>query len=167
VQRARLINVQARGLEAGWVFPSRTGGLHPNSILDKPFRDLLGHLGITKRFTPHGLRRTCTDLTRQVSSSVVTKAITGHLTDAMHAHYSTVSLDEKRDAMRRVIRLVSGGSSGGSPEAVGEPAARRPRHPPDEVAEPGAAVTTVAIQGRRPRPSGGSGGGSGRSVGRK
>ncbi len=112
--RARLIAGQQRGLGEGWVFPSRTGGLHANSVLDKPFKDILAHLGITKRFTPHGLRRTCTDLTRQVSSSVVTKAITGHVTDVMHEHYSTVSLGEKRAAMQRVVRLVSGGSGGGS-----------------------------------------------------
>jgi integrase len=119
--RSRLVAGQHRGLEAGWVFPARTGGLHANSVLDKPFKDILAHLGITKRFTPHGLRRTCTDLTRQVSSAVVTKAITGHLTDAMHQHYSTVSLDEKRAAMSRVVRLVSsGGSGGGSRSPVGE-----------------------------------------------
>jgi integrase len=112
--RARLVAEQHRGLAGGWVFPSRMGGLHANSVLDKPFKDILAHLEITKRFTPHGLRRTCTDLTRQVSSSVVTKAITGHVTDAMHEHYSTVSLVEKRDAMQRVVRLVSGGSCGGS-----------------------------------------------------
>jgi integrase len=56
--RQTLLLQQHRGLTGGWVFPAKTGGPHPNSVLRKAFKDLLGHLGITKRFTPHGLRRT-------------------------------------------------------------------------------------------------------------
>jgi hypothetical protein len=37
---------------------------------------------------------------------MVTRALTGHVTEAMTAHYSTVGLDEKREAVAGVVRLV-------------------------------------------------------------
>ena len=47
-------------------------------------------------------------------------ALTGHVTEEMQRHYSTVGLDEKRAAIVGVLRLVppeprpAGGSRGGS-----------------------------------------------------
>ena len=124
---------QHRGASSGWCFPADTGGTHSNSILDKPFKDLRAHIGLAKRFTPHGLRRTCTDVTRQVASAVVTKAITGHLTDQMHEHYSTVGIGEQRAAMQKVVALlgggppVEGGGSSGGPAAEGRRSGRARR----------------------------------------
>jgi hypothetical protein len=55
--------------------------------------------------------------------AVVRRALTGHVTEEMQRHYSTVGLDEKRAAIAGVLRLVppdprrengGGGSSGGS-----------------------------------------------------
>ena len=112
--RKALVAEQHRGLSAAWVFPSATGELHGGSVLCKPFKDILAHLKITKRFTPHGLRRTCNDVTRQVASAVVTKSITGHMTDQLHEHYSTVGLGEKHAAMEKVVRLILGPAGGGS-----------------------------------------------------
>ena len=53
------------------------------------------------------------------------RALTGHVTEEMQRHYSTVGIDEKRAAIAGVLRLVppskqdanAGGSSGGSDEA--------------------------------------------------
>lgn len=79
---------------------------------------------ITKRFTVHGLRYTFTDLVRRANvDAVVRRALTGHVTEEMQRHYSTVGMDEKRAAVAGVLRLVpperkpggnAGGSSGGS-----------------------------------------------------
>ena len=41
------------------------------------------------------------------SDGLVTRALTGHVTEAMTAPYSTVGLDEKREAVAGVVRLVS------------------------------------------------------------
>ena len=74
----------------------------------------------------HGLRYTFTDLVRRANvDAVVRRALTGHVTEEMQRHYSTVGLDEKRAAIAGVFRLVppskqdanAGGSSGGSDEA--------------------------------------------------
>jgi integrase len=81
----------------------------------------------TKRFTVHGLRYTFTDLVRRANvDAVVRRALTGHVTEEMQRHYSTVGLDEKRAAVAGVLRLVAparqpgGGGSGGNAAAPTE-----------------------------------------------
>ena len=79
-------------------------------------------MGITKRVTTHGLRRTFNNLSRQVAGEIVTRSITGHVTAAMTEHYSHVGSEEKLAAAGSIVRMVmgtdtegkSGGSSGGS-----------------------------------------------------
>jgi hypothetical protein len=76
----------------------------------------------------HGLRRTFNNLSRQVAGEIVTRSITGHVTQAMTEHYSHVAGTEKLASAGQIVRLVfakpaedgsaqSGGSGGGpSPE---------------------------------------------------
>ena len=53
------------------------------------------------------MRRTFNDLARAAKvESLVTKSISGHLTDRMKDHYSTVSPIEQRESIGRVLRLV-------------------------------------------------------------
>ncbi len=55
----------------------------------------------------HGLRRTFNDLARRAGvDGVVTKSMTGHVTERMREHYSSVGLDEKRQAVGSLMRLV-------------------------------------------------------------
>ena len=73
--------------------------------------------------TPHGLRRTFNDLARRAGvDPIVTKSLTGHVTERMREHYSSVGLDEKSDALNNVVSLihgkrdnVGGGGLGGGP----------------------------------------------------
>ena len=89
------------------MFPSRVGTLRAPSSLTKAWKRCLKTAGITRRFTPHGLRYTFTDLIRRANvDAVVRRALTGHVTEAMQQHYSTVGLDEKRSAVASVHRLV-------------------------------------------------------------
>ena len=61
----------------------------------------------SRRFTVHGLRRTFNDLARRAGiDSVVIRSITGHVTESMREHYSTVGLDEKQAAIGTVLRVV-------------------------------------------------------------
>ena len=47
------------------------------------------------------------DLARRAGvDAVVTRSITGHVTEQMREHYSSVDLDEKRAAIANVVRLV-------------------------------------------------------------
>ena len=64
-------------------------------------------MGLTKRVTPRALRRTFNDLARAAQvQDVVTRSISGHLTEGMQRHYSTVSGDEQRQALAKVIDLT-------------------------------------------------------------
>ena len=50
-------------------------------------------ISLNKKFTPRGMRRTFNDLARVANvEALVTKSISGHLTDRMREHYSTVQL---------------------------------------------------------------------------
>lgn len=89
------------------MFPSLRGTLKTPGSLSKTWEGCLKAIGVKERFTVHGLRRTFNDLTRRAGADgMVTRALTGHVTEAMTAHYSTVGLDEKREAVAGVVRLV-------------------------------------------------------------
>jgi integrase len=131
--RERLVSRQALGLDDGWVFPSAVGGLHPKEVLREPLKKALKHAGIVRRFTVHGFRRTFNNLSRQVAGEIVTRSITGHVTQSMTEHYSHVGGEEKLAAAGQIVRLVfapaekksddataRGGSGGGSKGPEGE-----------------------------------------------
>ena len=78
-----------------------------------------------KKLTPKGMRRTFNDLMRRAKvEAIVTKSISGHQTDRMREHYSTVSPDEQRQSIRNVVKLFgprqSGEGSGEGTLASGE-----------------------------------------------
>jgi hypothetical protein len=87
--------------------------------------------GLTKKVTPRAMRRTFNDVARAAQvEGLVTKSISGHLTDRMKDHYSTVSPGEQRESIGRVLRLVrsepslprsgaAGGAEGGASGAEG------------------------------------------------
>jgi len=91
----------------GYMFPSSVGTLRTPNSLDRAWGKCLTKAKILRRFTVHGLRYTFTDLVRLANvDAVVRRALTGHVTEEMQRHYSTVGIDEKRAAIRGVLRLV-------------------------------------------------------------
>jgi integrase len=114
--RRRLLESQSPGFDSGWVFPSKTGTLRTPGGLWKAWRGCLQASGITERFTVHGLRRTFNDLTRRAGvDGIVIRSLTGHVTERMRDHYSSVGFDERHAAVASVHRLVpleSGDASG-------------------------------------------------------
>ena len=53
------------------------------------------------------MRRTFQDLARAAEvKDIVTRAISGHATETMQHHYSTVAADEKKPAIAKVIELA-------------------------------------------------------------
>ena len=64
-------------------------------------------LGFKIHFTPRGLRRTFNDLARNAKvEAIITKSISGHQTDRMREHYSTVSAAEQRDSIGSLLGLL-------------------------------------------------------------
>jgi len=75
--------------------------------LVKPFRVVKKALGLRKRVTPRAMRRTFQDLARAAAvGDLVTRSISGHATEEMQRHYSTVGETEQRDSLARVVSLA-------------------------------------------------------------
>jgi hypothetical protein len=85
------------------------GGFRSPSCLDKAFADVGGALELGYEVTPRAMRRTYQDLARAAElRDVVTRAISGHATPEMQRHYSTVSGDEMRAGLAKVIDIATG-----------------------------------------------------------
>jgi integrase len=93
--------------ESELLFPSDTGGFRAASCLDRPFADVTKAIGLKKHLTPRAMRRTFNDLCRRAEvRDVVTRSISGHLTEEMQRHYSTVAPEEQRQSLAKVISLA-------------------------------------------------------------
>src|SRR5450432_524056 len=97
-------------LGSEFLFPAEGGGLRSEACLRKPFAQVAATIGLKKRFTPKGLRRTFNDAARVADlESVVTMSIAGHRTERMRDHYSSVSAGEQRDGIGKVLHLAGAG----------------------------------------------------------
>lgn len=104
------------------LFPSLQGGMRSRSCLDKPFARACKAAGITVKLTPRGMRRTFKDLARAAGvSDLVSKAVSGHITETMHEHYQTVGREEMRGELAKVVQLVDRPRSAPPPRPVGAP----------------------------------------------
>jgi hypothetical protein len=93
--------------ESELLFPSETGGYRAGSCLDRPFVEITTKLKLTKKVTPRAMRRTFQDLARAAEvRDIVTRSISGHSTEAMQRHYSTVSNKEQREGLAKVVELA-------------------------------------------------------------
>lgn len=100
------------------LFPSVLGGFRAPSVLNKPFADMAERIGLGKKFTQRGLRRTFNDLARAAQiETMVTKKISGHQTDAMVERYSTVRAEEQQGAIRRLIATMNDEAKADEPKA--------------------------------------------------
>lgn len=115
-------------LESDLLFPALHGGFRTRNVLDKPFRLVAAATGLSKRITPRGMRRTFQDLCRAAQvGDLVTRSISGHATETMQRHYSTVALDEQRRGLASVIQLLEPQTllpKPGTPSSVGRKVGR-------------------------------------------
>jgi integrase len=107
VLRWHCTRLTERQLASDLLFPSETGGFRSGSVLDKPFTAVAAAIGLPYRVTARAMRRTFQDLARAAAvADVVTRSVSGHATEAMQRHYSTVNAGEQRAALARVIKLA-------------------------------------------------------------
>lgn len=89
------------------LLPSETAGFRARSVLDKPCRVVARAVGVEKRVTPRALRRTFRDLARAAEvNDVVTRAVSDHAPESMQRHDSTVSSEEMRAGLAKVISIA-------------------------------------------------------------
>lgn len=93
--------------ESDLLFPDENGELLDRGCLTGPFEEVSKELGLTKKITPRAMRRTFQDLARAANvNDLVTRSISGHATEAMQQHYSTVQQDEMRAGLAKVVSLA-------------------------------------------------------------
>jgi integrase len=107
------------------LFPAEDGGFRSESFLKKAFVRVGQLIGLPKRITPRGMCRTFNDLARAARvEALVTRSISGHQTERMREHNSTVTPDEQRRSIGNVVRLFGAREEdakwGGSGEESGE-----------------------------------------------
>lgn len=89
------------------LFPSKLGTFLARSVLDRPFRAVAKAIGLGKKITPRAMRRTYQDLARAAEvKDLVTRSISGHATEAMQEHYSTVQIEEMRASIGKIISIA-------------------------------------------------------------
>jgi hypothetical protein len=104
------------------LFPSTVGGFRSPNVLNKPFAAAVETMKLGFPFTQRGMRRTFNDLARHAKiEAIVTRSISGHLTERMQDHYSTVASDEQRASIAKVIQLFSPPRSAVAEEPAVEP----------------------------------------------
>ncbi len=88
------------------LFPSIKGQFRAPTVLNKPFAHVSQEMGLGYEFTQRGMRRTFNDLARAAKvEALITKSISGHQTDRMVEHYSTVNASEQRASIAKVVGL--------------------------------------------------------------
>ena len=120
------------------LFPSVKGSYRSPSVLNKPFADVCEAMGLGRHFSQRGLRRTFNDLARAAEvESVITRSISGHLTEQMQLHYSTVNPDEQRRSIGKVIDLmqVREQRAGGTQNAPSGTQPAATESPPSELSK--------------------------------
>jgi len=104
------------------VFPSKRGTCRKPSVLRKPFDQVLKEMELTRRFTPHGMRRTFNNIMRQtVEDGVLVRSMTGHVDERMTTHYSSVGTPEKQRALQKLFERVGMTLETDATEGVREP----------------------------------------------
>lgn len=108
--------------ESEFLFPNKRGGMRSPSVLQKPFASVARAIGLRKHVSPRAMRRTFQDLAR-VSGvpDIVTRKVSGHLTEEMQRRYSTADQREIHDGIARVVATA------------GLRAAHKPHNTPQEV----------------------------------
>ena len=75
-------------------------------MLRKPFKAVTAALALKKKVTPRAMRRSFQDLARTAQvADVVRRSISGHATEQMQRHYSTVSETEQAEGLAKVLRM--------------------------------------------------------------
>jgi integrase len=106
--RVRMLKEQAPGIDTGLCFPSETGGIRYQSLLDKPFAIICKKAGIAKKLSSKVFRRTFNDLARHAGMNELVKlAMIGHADRRMSEVYSSIDPSEKQAELAKVFRLVA------------------------------------------------------------
>lgn len=94
-------------MDCGLLFPSEDGGFRAGSCLDKPFAAVLAAIGVRKRFTPRGMRRTFHDLADEAKAQGLELLGAHNRGTALGRLYRTEDVEKTRAELGKVVDLMS------------------------------------------------------------
>lgn len=94
------------GKPDAWIFPSAAGTPLSTGILNEPIARALKRVGVKRRLTTHGLRRTFNSLALQVAPAETVRKVIGHADAAMTLHYLHVDTEQRRQLGEGVFGKV-------------------------------------------------------------
>ncbi len=107
ILRWHVEQLKGKAAESDLLFPGRRGTCLSTSAFYRPFEEAAKKAGLGKSFTPRGARRTYQDLGRAAQvHDLVLRSVSGHASEEMQRHYSTVSADEQRAGLARIIDMA-------------------------------------------------------------
>ena len=95
-------------IDKGLLFPGRFGGYRLPGSCGRAWKKVSKVMGLEWNVTGHDLRRTFQNMLRQAGVGLtVQQALMGHSSTQMTEHYSSISRDEKRQAMAEVVSFMN------------------------------------------------------------
>jgi hypothetical protein len=95
--------------DSNYLFPSEKGTPRLAQVMNGPFADISQRMGLSFILSVSGMRRTYNDLALAAGvNNLVTRSISGHQTQKMQAHYTTVWAPRQLEAIGAVMDLMAG-----------------------------------------------------------
>ncbi|MBL8623772.1 MAG: tyrosine-type recombinase/integrase [Myxococcales bacterium] len=107
ILRDHVAGLKGKAAASDLLFPSTTGAFLPVEAFDKPFAKCAAAMGLPYKLTPRAMRRTFQDMAREARvEGVITRAISGHATEAMQRHYSTARDHEIAAGLSALVAMA-------------------------------------------------------------
>lgn len=95
--------------DSDFLFPTENGKPRLATTMNKPFAEVSEQMGLAFPLSVHGMRRTYNDMCLAAGvNNLVTRSISGHLTEKMQAEYTSVWAPLQTRAIDSVMALMAG-----------------------------------------------------------
>jgi len=97
------------GRDSEYLFASEVGTPRLAVVLTKPFAEVSRQMGLPFNLSVHGMRRTYNDMALATgTNNLVTRSISGHLTEKMQEEYTSVWAPLQERAIGSIMDLMAG-----------------------------------------------------------
>ncbi|HVZ37072.1 MAG TPA: site-specific integrase [Polyangiaceae bacterium] len=96
--------------DSEYLFPTSEGSPRLATVMNKPFAEVSRQMGLPFALSVHGMRRTFNDMALANGvNNLVTRSVSGHLTDKMQEEYTTVWAPLQKRAIDAVMAMMATG----------------------------------------------------------
>jgi integrase len=95
--------------ESDYLFPASNGQPRLATVMNKPFAEVSRQMGLPFALSVHGMRRSYNDMALACGvNNLVTRSVSGHLTEKMQEDYTTVWAPLQRRAIDALMDMMAG-----------------------------------------------------------